>query len=175
MSYCIFGVFTRLFYFKKFWMQWSHVDTPGGKRTPAKKAISSGNLLVRVRKHNGQKGIKVLFSITKYYNLISITVLLTNLQEADRGWLHPHTVCLNPLLCLLIKPRSCQNAQFSPWISLACYSSSVDLENVCSPKRLLFGPWWNFSSLFLPGKWISVHNQQAGIGEMITFRRWWWW
>lgn len=85
------------------------------------KPISCGNYLiiwsVYVLSHKTQ-GAEMqngaCFSITKHHNLFSITGLLSNLRKANKVWLHPHSVCLKPLLCLLIKPRLCQNAQFTP-------------------------------------------------------------
>lgn len=70
------------------------------------------------------RGLFFFFS-SKVLLSCSITGLLSKLQKAPKVWLHPHSDCLNPLLSLLIKSLLCQNTRFSPWISPACYRSSV--------------------------------------------------
>lgn len=116
--------------------------------------ISAGNLFcVRARARACQKArgpekrrkkkeniYGAFFSITKHYNLISITAPFSNLRGRKKS-----QQSLAAFSVRVFKPitlpfnqtaRWCQIALFSPCISLPGSSSLGDLENVCSPERL---------------------------------------
>lgn len=60
------------------------------KTVPAQSLLACVICLVRTRKH---KGVEVSFPFLPHHNLIAITVQLSNLQKANRVWLHSHRVC----------------------------------------------------------------------------------
>lgn len=103
----------------------------------------------------------------QHYNLISITAPLSHLRgKANRVWRHSRCVCLNPLLCLLIKRRAGVKTHYFLHASpLPGSSSPGDLENVCSPKRLplpSLEPLWAPTPHPIPGKSEPL---RAGTGH----------